>query len=297
MNASDLNTQLSGPRPPLLVHVNTEEHFAARRISGAKNVCVYETAFLDNLQKLEPEKTVAIIVYGEGAPSLDSEEAAHRLITAGYTNVTDFRGGLREWEQAGLPILSDTELPQTPVITGQFKADTQGSLIRWTGRNLFNHHSGSLKLAAGHLTIEKGALKTASFILDMNSITCEDLTDSGYNAMLIHHLRTTDFFDVDQYPTATFEATRADAIEGSTDGTPNYQITGGFSLRGITHEITFPAVVAIGDAKYITAQAQIEIDRTRWGSRYGSGKFFAFLGKHVVNDHIQLHLKIHAERG
>ena len=77
------------------------------------------------------------------------------------------------------------------------------------------------------------------------------------------------------------------------DGIPR----GGFSLRGITHEITFPAVVAIGDAKHITAQAQIEIDRTRWGSRYGSGKFFAFLGKHVVNDHIQLHLKIHAERG
>ena len=29
---------------------------------------------------------------------------------------------------------------------------------------------------------------------------------------------------------------------------------------------------------------------------YGSGKLFRFLGKHVVNDHIHLHVKIHAER-
>ncbi len=33
-----------------------------------------------------------------------------------------------------------------------------------------------------------------------------------------------------------------------------------------------------------------------YGSHYGSGKLFRFLGQHVVNDHIHLHVKIHAER-
>jgi hypothetical protein len=28
----------------------------------------------------------------------------------------------------------------------------------------------------------------------------------------------------------------------------------------------------------------------------GSGKLFRFLGKHLVNDHIHLHVKIHADR-
>jgi len=46
----------------------------------------------------------------------------------------------------------------------------------------------------------------------------------------------------------------------------------------------------------LTAQAWLEIDRTRWGVNYGSGRLFAWLGKHVVNDHIGLHLKIHARR-
>ena len=38
----------------------------------------------------------------------------------------------------------------------------------------------------------------------------------------------------------------------------------------------------------------------RWltvrGSHYGSSKLFRFLGPHLVNDHIHLHVKIHAER-
>ena len=29
---------------------------------------------------------------------------------------------------------------------------------------------------------------------------------------------------------------------------------------------------------------------------YGSGKLFRYLGPHLVNDHIHLHVKIHAER-
>jgi hypothetical protein len=38
----------------------------------------------------------------------------------------------------------------------------------------------------------------------------------------------------------------------------------------------------------------LEQDRTNYGSQYGSGKFFRFLGKHLVNAHIQLHRNIHA---
>ena len=39
-----------------------------------------------------------------------------------------------------------------------------------------------------------------------------------------------------------------------------------------------------------------ELDRTDEDSHYGSGKLFRFLGPHLVNDHIHLHVKIHADR-
>ena len=50
------------------------------------------------------------------------------------------------------------------------------------------------------------------------------------------------------------------------------------------------------DGQRLTGQGQFELDRTAYGSHYGSGKLFRFLGKHLVNDLIHLHVKIHAEK-
>ncbi len=36
--------------------------------------------------------------------------------------------------------------------------------------------------------------------------------------------------------------------------------------------------------------------RTEFGSHHGLGRFFRIPGKHIVNDHIHLHVKIRAER-
>ena len=52
----------------------------------------------------------------------------------------------------------------------------------------------------------------------------------------------------------------------------------------------------IADGQHLTGQGVLELDRTAYGSHYGSGKLFRFLGPHLVNDHIHLHAKIHAKR-
>lgn len=294
LTASQLRERLAGTPRPLLLHVLPEEHFAARRIAGAVNACTYETAFQDKVREWAPDPATPLIVYGEGAPSLDSADAAAKLTTAGYSNVSDFRGGLHEWEAAGLPLEGQAPLPATPVLDGAFRIDPVASVIRWTGQNLFSHHEGTLQLADGLLQVRQGLLSSGEFTLDMNSIACADLTDSTWNTMLINHLRNADFFQVDEHPTARFVITGATPIADATDGVPNYQITGNLTLRGVTRELTFPVVIATDDKEHITAQAHMAFDRTQFGSYYGSGRFFAFLGKHIVNDHIQLHLKIHA---
>ena len=128
------------------------------------------------------------------------------------------------------------------------------------------------------------------------SLACEDLVDTPYNAMLIRHLRDDDFFAVDRFPTAEFVCERAEPLASCTPGTPNYSLHGMMTLRGVTKPLSFPAVIATADADHLTGQAQFELDRTQFGSQYGSGRLFAFLGKHVVNDHIHLHIKLHATR-
>jgi hypothetical protein len=54
-------------------------------------------------------------------------------------------------------------------------------------------------------------------------------------------------------------------------------------------------LIAAEDGRRITGQGVLQLDRTEYGSQYGSGKLFRFLGKHIVNDHVHLHVKIHAE--
>ena len=200
----------------------------------------------------------------------------------------------RELVAAGMPVESDAPLPTAPVLDGTFRIDPASSVIRWTGQNLFNHHEGTLMLAEGLLQIARGMLVSGEFAIDMNTIVCTDLVDPAWNAMLVRHLRSADFFQVDDHPTARFVMDASTPVAGATEGVPNYQIGGHLTLRGVTRPLEFPAVIAAADAGHVTAQAHLSFDRTQFGSGYGSGRLFAFLGKHVVNDHIQLHLKLHA---
>lgn len=297
MTALELQTQLQSPQPPALLHVLPEEIFAAARIRASVNACVYETAFLDKVGELGLDRGAPLVVYGAGEGSLDAATAAAKLRGDGFTHVEVFAGGLAAWQAAGLPLDGAGHLPQPPVPHGTYAVDTAESVIRWTGRNLFNHHSGTVRLAGGEIRVEHGQLTSARFSIDMASIACEDLTDSGMNAMLLAHLRTTDFFDTAHHPTAGFTTTAAERIQSCTDGTPNFLLRGTFTLRGISHPLEFPVLIAAkDDARHLTGQGVLTLDRTAYGSQYGSGKLFRFLGPHVVNDDIHLHVKIHADR-
>lgn len=296
ITAPDLKALSEAKASITLLHVLPDEHFAQQHLPGAVNACVYEMAFLSSVTELIPDKASSVVVYGAGDPSLDSSVAAEKLISAGYTQVTDFRGGLTEWTTQGFATEGHGLTSEPPCDDGVFRVDLESSVVRWTGRNLFNHHSGTVKLAGGQVEVANGQILRACFSLDMNSIACEDLADSTYNAMLIRHLRDEDFFAVDRFPTADFVCESASAIASASPGLPNYTLEGSLTLRGVTQPLSIPAVIAAADSDHLTGQAQFDVDRTQFGSHYGSGRLFAFLGKHVVNDHIHLHVKLHAKR-
>ena len=50
------------------------------------------------------------------------------------------------------------------------------------------------------------------------------------------HLRTSDFFEADKYPTITFKSTKVEHIEGE-----NYKVIGDLSMHGVTRSVTFNA--------------------------------------------------------
>jgi polyisoprenoid-binding protein YceI len=296
VTAPELAAELDGPQPPLLLHVLPPETWEACRIPGSLCACVYETSFLDQVQGMASSPAAAVVVYGAGRPSLDSAAAVEKLREAGYSDVRDFSGGLAEWKAAGLPTLGSGALPAAPEMDGSWQVDASKSIIRWTGRNLFNHHEGTVKLAGGQVRIEQGQLLEGEFSVDLQTIDCTDLTDPAIRGMLLKHLADRDFFETALHPLAQFGVERAEAIPDATPGTANCHITGTLTLRGVSAPLSFPALVAVAEDNTLTAQAWFELDRTQWGANYGSGRLFAWLGKHVVNDHVGLHLKIHARR-
>lgn len=83
---------------------------------------------------------------------------------------------------------------------------------------------------------------------------------------LTTHLKSADFFEVRQYPTAKFVSTKIVPGEGG-----KHTITGQLTLHGVTKEISFPAAVAVND-QGLSLKSQFSIDRTQFGMDYGQGK-------------------------
>lgn len=170
------------------------------------------------------------------------------------------------------------------------KVDAKTSTFNWLGKKFTGEHNGTISVQSGSLVVNGGKLSGGEFTIDMKSIKCLDLTDAGYNAKLVGHLTSPDFFDVAKYPTATLKITKATAKTAT-----NYDIAGNLTINGVTQPITFPAVVTVAkDAT--TATAKFEVDRTKFGSKFGSKSFFESIGDKMIYDNFQVDVKIVASK-
>lgn len=281
--------------PGPLIDVLSEDSYKAEHLPGAVNLCVYETAFLDKVREKYPDPETPLTVYGCSDDTREAELAVEKLREAGYGKVEVLLGGLKTWKAGGGKMEGGDGAAAVP--DGGLVVDTEASFIRWTGRNLFNFHTGSLKLGEGWLDLSGGRPVAGEFTVEMDSLACADLTDSTMNRMLVDHLRSADFFLAEEYPVAVFRLGGGEEIAGATVGMPNWRMRGELELRGVVRELEFDASVARnGDGDFV-AQAMVDLDRTVWGSEYGSGKFFARLGQHVVNDLVHLHVKVVMKEG
>lgn len=172
-----------------------------------------------------------------------------------------------------------------------YNANLSESKVEWIGTKPVGRHHGTFTLKDGNLVVSGDDLTGGSFIIDINSITPDDQDAEG-NAKLQGHLKSGDFFNVEQYPEGTFEITNVTEGVQNTDELvmkdATHTITGNLTLKGITKSITFPAKIYMEGDK-ITADANFNIDRTQWNIVYGNDES---LGDKFIRPEVNLQVHL-----
>jgi len=181
------------------------------------------------------------------------------------------------------------EVEEVSASASDYMINLDQSEINWNGFKPTGRHYGTIGIQDGQLAVENGKIVGGSFTMDMNNIDVQDLEGED-RQKLTGHLKSEDFFHVEEYPTAEFVITSIEeyqsgavASAGEDDNmavvvneeevsefeteNPTHTITGNLTMRDTTLSVTFPAHVEMqGDQ--IMANAKLNIDRTNWNVSY-----------------------------
>lgn len=131
--------------------------------------------------------------------------------------------------------------------------DTVSSEVGWTGRKVTGKHDGSFGSYDGYLIVDTTGVKAVRLHFDTRTITSD-------TERLTTHLKSADFFDVENYPTMRFVST-------SFDGE---QLTGDLTIKDVTKPVTFEVEFngeqadPWGNTK-AGFEAEAEVKRADWG--------------------------------
>ena len=187
---------------------------------------------------------------------------------------------------------------RTIVENGTYAVDIENSTLNWAGQKPLIEgyiNNGTLGITRGSITV--GDSSFGSFEIDMNTLSVsETKTKPGAEGALEGHLKGEGWFDVATYPKANFELTSVTPKENVTE-TFEYDILGNLTMKGETNEVSFVGIIYQNTDGQIIAEADFEIDRTKWGITAGSGSFFDNLADQVVDDMIALSFRLVANEG
>ncbi|MFE3856371.1 YceI family protein [Streptomyces griseorubiginosus] len=172
-------------------------------------------------------------------------------------------------------------------LTGDYTIDTAHSTIGFTVRHAmvtnvkgtFDDFSGSLHLDGGD-----PSASTASIDVKMDSIDTGSADRDG-------HLKSADFFKIEEFPTMTFRSTKAEAL-----GDEDYRITGDLTILGTTKPLTIDlefngaAKDPFGNER-VGFEGKAEIKRSEWGLTWNAA---LETGGVLISDKIKLSFDISA---
>ncbi|CAM1341634.1 YceI family protein [Tenacibaculum aestuarii] len=174
-------------------------------------------------------------------------------------------------------LIALTTLSFTTIIKEVKKVNTKESKVVWKGYKVTGSHEGTVNLQSGTLNFEEDKLVGGEFTIDMTSIAVTDLS-GDYQKKLEGHLKSDDFFGINNHPTSTLVFTKVKA-----KGKNSYEVTANLTIKNKTNPVTFE--ISVYGKK---ATAALKVDRAKYDVKYGSTSFFDGLKDKAIYDEFDL---------
>ncbi|MEV0320669.1 YceI family protein [Streptomyces sp. NPDC050658] len=177
--------------------------------------------------------------------------------------------------------------PDLAALTGDYTIDASHTSIGFVARHaMVTNVKGSFTDIAGtlHLDGADPSRSTASIDIKMDSIDTGSADRDG-------HLKSSDFFKIDEFPEMTFRSTKAEALGGD-----DYRITGDLTILGTTKQLSIDlefngaATDPFGNER-VGFEGKAEILRSEWGLTWNAA---LETGGVLVSDKIKLNFDISA---
>lgn len=177
-----------------------------------------------------------------------------------------------------------------------YSLDSDVSVAEWKGYHGDDtYNRGTIAVKSSSLYVENGTVSSGDFRMPLISLVNFNLPTDELKNMLITHLQSADFFDMAINPDVLFSITEvmhSDATGGPL-GNENHTVSGGLTILGRTHEITFPAYIHV-DEQSIAVEAFLHIDRMKWGLDYASD--LNIPDPQRIKPTLDIHLKLKGNR-
>jgi len=143
----------------------------------------------------------------------------------------------------------------------------EASKVEWRASHLggVQKRFGKVSLKDASFSAIDNALVNTNVTLDMETLTVENFpADAPEKAKLTGHLKSADFFNIEQYPTSKFELTKTEPSNGDF----NTKLTGNLTILNETKSISFLANVSVSKNEITIVSEDFAVDRTDWGLSY-----------------------------
>ena len=177
----------------------------------------------------------------------------------------------------------------------QYNIQPEESKIHWTGTKPGGEHLGTVKVKEGKIKMNDQGIQNTMVILDMTSIENQDIEKEKNRKKLVGHLKSKDFFDVENFPEAKFELTNATKIQDDNNEF-THKVSGNLTIKDISKNISFRIKAENEGNKLKIESEKFLIDRTEWDINYKSKSVIDDIKDNFIHDDIALQIETYAKK-